>query len=167
MTRRRKARYRARKPVRYRAVEPREGITMGPTIRAAGAVLWREADGDGEVAVIHRPKHDDWTLPKGKLDGDETDLEAACREVQEETGCVVEVGPGLGEIRYRVAGGATEKVVTYWAMRSLDCDFVAGSEVDQLRWLPPAEAMAAVTYERDREVLRRFTELGGGNQQQR
>ena len=136
---------------------------MGMTIRAAGAVLWREHDGRDEVGLVHRPKYDDWSLPKGKLDDGETDLEAAVREVTEETGHDVEVGPGLGEIRYCIDrdGVLVEKTVCYWAMRATDGAFHGGQEVDELRWCAPDDALAAVTYEQDREVLRRFLERQG------
>ena len=133
---------------------------MGEVIRAAGAVLWREGPEGAEVAVVHRPKYDDWSLPKGKLDAGETDLEAAVREVREETGHDAVPGIGLGEIRYPVASpdGPGDKVVVYWAMRSTDGTFTPTAEIDALRWVPIAAAEAALTYERDRDVVRRFAE---------
>lgn len=128
-------------------------------VRAAGAVLWRAAPGGGiELAVLHRPRHDDWSLPKGKLDPGETELEAAVREVAEETGCAVEVGAALGEVRYQVgvAEARADKVVAYWAMRATEGTFTPTREVDALRWLPPEDALAWLTYARDRELVRRF-----------
>lgn len=123
-------------------------------IEAAGAVLWRR-DGAGiEVAVIGRPKYGDWTLPKGKLDDGETALEAALREVEEETGQRARPGDYLGETRYLHRG--RDKVVSYWSMEALGGDFVAGDEVDEVRWLPLDEASAMLSYDRDRELLDRF-----------
>lgn len=129
-------------------------------VRAAGGVLWRPGrDGDVEVALVHRPKYDDWTLPKGKLDAGEGWLDAAVREVAEETGHSVEVGDALGDITYRVAGG--DKRVRYWAMRAAGGAFTPTSEVDALRWLPASQARWALTYDRDREVLNRFVTRDG------
>ena len=131
---------------------------MGEIVRAAGALLWREGPTGLEIAIVHRPKYDDWSLPKGKLDAGETDLEAALREVAEETGHRGDPGPGLGEIRYQVeaARGPADKVVVYWAMRSKGGTFAPTGEIDALRWVPPGEAAAALTYARDREVVDRF-----------
>lgn len=126
-------------------------------IRAAGAVLWR-AGPVLEVAVIRRPRYGDWTLPKGKRKRGETALEAALREVAEETGQRARPGLPLGASRYQFAG--RDKVVEYWAMEALGGDFVAGDEVDEVRWLPAAEAEALLSYARDREILRRFVDLG-------
>lgn len=126
----------------------------GP-IEAAGAVLWRTDDSDGRCyAIIHRPKYDDWTLPKGKLDVGESHRQAAIREVWEETGWHTEVGEALGEIRYDHRG--RHKRVMYWAMRALHGRFSPNREVDELRWLPLAPARELLTYARDREILDRF-----------
>jgi 8-oxo-dGTP diphosphatase len=132
-------------------------------IQAAGGVVWREAaDGDGiEVAVIHRPRYDDWTLPKGKLAAGESHLEGALREIREETGQRVEPGGFLGEIRYRKESkrGMRDKVVRYWEMRALGGEFSPSREVDILEWLKPEMACSALTRETDREILERFTRL--------
>jgi 8-oxo-dGTP pyrophosphatase MutT (NUDIX family) len=111
-----------------------------------------------EVAVIHRPKYDDWSLPKGKLDPGEGSLEAACREVAEETGYGTRPGAELGTVRYpvRTEAGPTAKVVRYWAMEALGGSFAPTAEVDELRWLAPHAALELLTYARDRDVLRRF-----------
>jgi 8-oxo-dGTP pyrophosphatase MutT (NUDIX family) len=124
-------------------------------IEAAGGVLWR-ADGDGgrTYAIIHRPKYDDWSLPKGKLDPGETHEQAAVREVEEETGWVAELGAELGDIGYEHRD--RPKRVRYWAMRAHDGGFTPGTEVDELRWLPLGAARELLSYERDREVLDRF-----------
>ena len=127
-------------------------------IEAAGGVLWR-ADADGYLcAVIHRPKYDDWTLPKGKLDRGESHEDAALREVHEETGWRAELGVALGEIRYEHNG--RPKRVEYWAMRAVDGDFAPNDEVDELRWVDPAAARRMLTYERDRTVFDRFVAAG-------
>jgi 8-oxo-dGTP diphosphatase len=117
-------------------------------IRAAGGVVVR----DGRVAVIHRPKYDDWSLPKGKLDPGETWEEAALREVEEEIGVRGRLGRELESSRYTHKG--RPKVVRYWVMSVDDArEFVPGEEVDELRWLTPEEARPLLTYERDRDLL--------------
>lgn len=124
---------------------------------AAGGVVWRRRAGALEVAVVHRPRYDDWTLPKGKLDGAETALTAAVREVREETGAEVAVSRRIGTVRYDGAGG--RKGVTYWAMRYLGGDFVASDEVDDLQWLAIPAARDRLSYATDRSVLADFAAL--------
>jgi 8-oxo-(d)GTP phosphatase len=137
-------------------------------IQAAGGVVWRlDASENGtnvEVAIIHRPRYDDWSIPKGKLAPGESLLEGAVREVHEETGYRVQVGRPLGEIRYlKKSGGTTrEKVVHFWAMRATAGEFSPGPEVDELRWLPLNEARDLVTRATDREVLERFSRRPAG-----
>jgi 8-oxo-dGTP diphosphatase len=131
-------------------------------IRAAGGVLWRPiaggAEGGVEVAVIHRPRYDDWSLPKGKLASGELELEAAMREVLEETGHRVTVGRPLGESRYlkESPDGPREKRVRWWAMRADGGSFSPGREVDELRWVSLSDAQAMLTRDTDRDVLDRF-----------
>jgi 8-oxo-dGTP pyrophosphatase MutT (NUDIX family) len=131
-------------------------------IRAAGGVVWRPVKGGSseqvEVAIIHRPRYDDWTIPKGKLAGDEGYLDAALREVFEETGYRVRPGAALGEVRYTKAssGVPRPKVVRYWAMLAVSGAFSPGKEVDELRWLTLEEAATMLTRDSDREVLERF-----------
>jgi 8-oxo-dGTP pyrophosphatase MutT (NUDIX family) len=124
-----------------------------PEVRAAGGVLLRSGPDGSQVAVIHRPKYEDWSLPKGKLDGDESFEQAALREVEEETGVRAELGPELGSIHYRDRKGRT-KLVRYWLMRALEGEFEPGSEVDELRWLAPAEARELLSYEHDADLVR-------------
>jgi phosphohistidine phosphatase SixA/8-oxo-dGTP pyrophosphatase MutT (NUDIX family) len=124
-------------------------------IRAAGGVVWRDDGGVPLVAVIHRDRYDDWTLPKGKLEAGESDLAAAVREVAEETGARVAVTRRLGQARYVVEG--VPKSVLFWAMRYLSGDFAAGDEVSDLLWLPVADARARLSYDRERSVLDEFT----------
>ena len=133
------------------------------TIRAAGGVLWRQAtDASGEpaveVAIIHRPRYDDWSLPKGKLASGEPEIDGAIREVLEETGHRVRLGRPLGETRYlkALAGVQRPKVVRWWAMEATGGAFTPGREVDALRWVSLAEADATLSRETDRELLTRF-----------
>jgi 8-oxo-dGTP diphosphatase len=123
-------------------------------IRAAGGVVWRD-DGLVRVALIRRDRYDDWSLPKGKLESGERDLDAAVREVHEEIGARVAVTRRLTETHYLV--GDAPKTVRWWAMRYLSGDFVASAEVDDLAWLPPAEARDRLNHDTDRSVLDAFT----------
>jgi 8-oxo-dGTP diphosphatase len=102
---------------------------------------------------VHRPKYDDWSLPKGKLDADETPLEAAVREVDEELGSRVAVSRRLGHIDYDVEAGP--KRVDFWLMRHVGGEFRGDHEVDDARWLPLADARAALSYDIERDVLDR------------
>ena len=131
-------------------------------ILAAGGVLWRPAPSRGglEIAVIHRPKYDDWSLPKGKVDPGETLLEAAVREVLEETGHRGVVGVHLGMVSYlkaNRAGAYRDKIVHYWEMREAGGRFTAGKEVDDLRWVTTGAAERLVSYAMDVEIIGRFT----------
>jgi 8-oxo-dGTP diphosphatase len=122
---------------------------MPAEIQAAGGVVVRN---DGRVAVVHRPRYDDWTLPKGKLDPGESFEQAALREVCEETGLRARLVRELPAARYSVR--ERPKVVRYWLMSvQVDPGFEPNDEVDQLRWLSPADAAALLTYDRDKEVL--------------
>jgi 8-oxo-dGTP diphosphatase len=124
-----------------------------PQVRAAGGVVVRAGQGGEEVAVIHRPKYADWTLPKGKLDPGESFEQAALREVEEETGMTAELGRELSPVSYRDRQGRS-KLVRYWRMRALDGEFHPGSEVDELRWLDPREAVCLLSYEHDAALVR-------------
>jgi 8-oxo-dGTP diphosphatase len=132
---------------------------MAKPILAAGAVVWRSVDGSShvEVAIIHRPRYDDWSLPKGKVDPGETEPAAAVREVYEEIGHRVHLGHALAVVRYPVLQGV--KRVRYWAARDLDGEFTANAEVDDLVWMPANDAMGKMSYPHDRKVLRRFTKV--------
>ena len=125
-----------------------------PEVRAAGGVVWRRAGGGPEIAVVHRPRYDDWSLPKGKLDAGESFEQAALREVEEETGLRCTLGAFLGETSYRDRKGR-EKVVRYWAMEAADGDFDPDDEVDEVRWATPAAAAEILTYGFDRELVQR------------
>jgi 8-oxo-dGTP diphosphatase len=122
-------------------------------------VLWRTGGDDPaeaslEVAVIHRPRYDDWSLPKGKVDPGETAPVAAVREVFEETGHRAILGRRLDMVSYPIEQGV--KKVYYWAARDTGGEFAPGREVDELVWLPIAEAKDRLTYPHDRKMLRHF-----------
>jgi 8-oxo-dGTP diphosphatase len=118
-------------------------------VRAAGGVVVR----DGRVLAVHRPRYDDWSLPKGKLDPGESFEEAALREVREETGVRAELGEELPAVRY-VDHRGRPKLVRYWTMRVLDDPgFVPNDEVDELAWLTPEQARRRLTYEHDRALV--------------
>lgn len=137
---------------------PTSTVTAARTVYAAGAVLWRAAaDGAGggvEVAVVHRPRHRDWSLPKGKVDPGESRAGAAVREVAEETGHAAVLGRHLATVRYTVADAP--KHVDYWNAAAQAGAFAPGHETDELRWLDPAEASGLLTYTSDRDVLAEF-----------
>ena len=117
-------------------------------VQAAGGVVLR----DGLVALVHRPRYDDWSLPKGKLDPGESSEEAALREVEEETGLRCSLVRELPTVRYDVRGRLKE--VRYWVMEALDeMPFVPNEEVDEVRWVDPQEALALLSYDRDREPV--------------
>jgi 8-oxo-dGTP diphosphatase len=128
-------------------------------ILAAGAVLWRpqEHTGTPEIAIVHRPRYDDWSLPKGKVDPGETEPVTAVREVEEETGFRAHLGRRLPTVTYPVDSGI--KKVRYWAARCVSGQFEPNDEVDELTWLSPEDAMGALVYPHDRKVLRRFLKL--------
>jgi len=124
----------------------------GALIPAAGGVVWRTGDGGVlETALVHRPKYDDWSLPKGKLDPGEHPLVTAVREVDEETGLQVRVGRRSVQTRYAHRHGP--KRVDYWVMQAVGGEFAPNDEVDELRWLPVPDAVALVTHDHDRAVL--------------
>jgi len=122
---------------------------MRLVVRAAGGIVVR----DGSVLLVHRPKYDDWSFPKGKLEEGESWEEAAAREVEEETGLRCEVGDLVGSTRYFVLQGPKE--VRYYRMAGAG-DAQAQNEIDELRWAPFAEAHDLLTHERDRRLLERL-----------
>lgn len=143
-----------------------------PEVRAAGGVIWREVDSGGagaptggqtpdiEVVVIHRPRHDDWTFPKGKLGRGETYAGAAVREVQEETGLSCELGDRLPPVRYTDSKGR-EKIVRYWLMRVVEVGtWSPNHEVDRRVWVSLDEARRLLSYPHDRELLATFESRG-------
>lgn len=128
-------------------------------IRAAGAVLWRQkSHNEIEIALIHRPRYDDWSLPKGKIEENESALECAYREIFEETGIRANFTRQLDSIEYEDNGQS--KRVIYWAAQSTSAtsNFVANEEVDQLQWLSPSAALETLSHPLDAQVLQRFIE---------
>jgi 8-oxo-dGTP pyrophosphatase MutT (NUDIX family) len=121
-------------------------------VRAAGGVVWRPAGGGVEVLVVHRPKYDDWSLPKGKRHEGESDQDAALREVEEETGLRCTLVRELPSISYNDRQGRA-KVVRYWEMRPEGGSFTPTDEVDEVRWMPPDQLAPFLSYDRDRDVV--------------
>ena len=129
-------------------------------MRAAGGVVWRMGDREcPEVCIVHRPRYDDWSLPKGKLDGGESFEDAALREVEEEIGIRGRLAEELPPATYRDNRGRT-KLVRYWLMEvETDLGFTPNDEVDEVRWCSPAEAARCVSYPFDAELLVTVAEI--------
>ena len=146
-------------------------VSEPTTVPAAGAVVWRpSADGSGaDVLLIHRPRYDDWSFPKGKLDPGEHPVAAAVREVAEETGVRIRLGAPLPEQEYATAAGLTKRV-RYWTARPVDAGGDSGAasrtpdaEVDQVAWVDQQQARARLSYPRDVALLDAFTGTGPGD----
>lgn len=128
-------------------------VTDVNVIKAAGGVVCREgSSGETEIVVVHRPAYDDWTLPKGKVDPDETAEECALREVKEEVGFRCELLRPLGCTAY-VDRRGRNKVACYWVMEVLSGRFRPGGEVDRMVWLSVPDAVKRLTYERDKALI--------------
>jgi 8-oxo-dGTP diphosphatase len=121
-------------------------------VEAAGGVVRRPGDGGPQVLLVQRPRYDDWSLPKGKLDEGESFEAAALREVEEETGLRCELLEELAPSTYTDHKGRP-KLVRWWLMRPLGGEFELNDEVDELRWLPLSEAREVLDYEHDRRLL--------------
>jgi len=122
-------------------------------VHAAGGVVWRRSPlGGVEVLLVHRPRYDDWTVPKGKLDLGEDHAGAALREVEEETGLRCILGPELVSTAY-VDRKGRPKEVRYWAMTAVGGHFTATDEVDDVRWVPVDAAGSLLSYPRDDDVV--------------
>ncbi len=132
-----------------------------PVVHAAGGVLWRDSPHGSQIALVHRPRYDDWSLPKGKRKAGEQLLVTAVREVQEETGHLPHLGPFLARCSYPVTvdGRPAIKVVKYWAMADAGGRFAPNDEVDEILWLGVEEAAARTQFPVDRTVLRAFAAL--------
>jgi 8-oxo-dGTP diphosphatase len=128
-----------------------------PEVLAAGGVVVRRAGEEPRIAVIHRPKYGDWSLPKGKLDQGEGFQAAALREVEEETGFRCRLECELSPAHYHDRKGRS-KLVRFWLMEPLEGTFVPGPEVDDLRWLSADEARRLLDYEHDRRLVREALE---------
>ena len=125
-------------------------------VKASGGVVWRRGAGGAlELVVVHRPRYDDWSLPKGKLDAGETWEDAALREVEEEVGLRCRLGDELPPVGYRDNKGR-EKAVRYWLMQPEDdsAPFTPNDEVDEMRWVEAAAAAALLSYPHDAELVR-------------
>ncbi|CAB4705073.1 unannotated protein [freshwater metagenome] len=137
--------------------------TENPVIYAAGAVLWRIGENKKvEIALIHRPRYDDWSLPKGKLDPNETMIGCAHREVMEETGYSAVFGPEIGHATYIVDG--VTKLVKYWSAQAVGeaTGKPNPQEVDQILWLSTSDARKKLTLDDDRSIVDFFSEFGTG-----
>jgi len=131
-----------------------------PLIQAAGAVLWRKSDKSKlEIAIIHRPRYDDWSLPKGKVETGESHISAGYREIQEETGYESTFGPEIGTIVYKLEGAPKE--VRYWATAAtVKTGTPNPQEVDEVLWLEPDKAKEKLTNKDDRAIVNFFLEFG-------
>ncbi|MCQ9343428.1 NUDIX hydrolase [Corynebacterium kozikiae] len=139
---------------RYQVIRNNAAKEFRRSTLAAGAVLWREnpSTPEGvEVAIIHRPHYDDWSLPKGKVDPGESLVVTAAREILEETGYSVVMGKLLGKVTYPV--GDRTKVVYYWTAKAQSGDFHPNNEVGELVWLDFTSARQHLSYEVDRQIL--------------
>jgi 8-oxo-dGTP diphosphatase len=127
---------------------------MRVRIEAAGGVVMRKGTEATEIVLVHRPRYDDWSFPKGKLDPGESFEQAALREVAEETGLICRLGPELPFAQYE-DGKGRPKIVRYWLMAVIeDPGFEPNEEVDELRWLLPSAASGLLTYSRDRQLVK-------------
>lgn len=128
-------------------------MTDTPILAAGGLVIRPDPAGELRVLVAHRPRYDDWSLPKGKADPGETPEMTAVREVDEETGVLADIIAPLAEVEYRVSSGR-RKVVRYYAMRlRSERPFTPNDEVDEIRWVTPAEGTELLSYEHDRALV--------------
>jgi len=128
-------------------------------VRAAGGVVMRTGPRRAEILVVHRPRYDDWTLPKGKAKPGESDEACALREVEEETGLVCELGEVVAVCEYKDRAGRPKRV-RYFAMTPREgAEAAPQNEVDAVRWLTRRRAIGTLTYERDREIVERFAAL--------
>lgn len=135
--------------------------TMGENfdfVRAAGGVVVREGSNGREVLVVHRPKYEDWTFPKGKAEAGESDEDCALREVEEETGLLCALGEELPSTSYTDAQGRPKRV-RYWLMGATGGALAFRHEVDEARWVTPDEALRLLTYDRDLTLLRSLSAL--------
>jgi 8-oxo-dGTP pyrophosphatase MutT (NUDIX family) len=133
---------------------------MSSVVRAAGGVITRAGvGGEAELLVVHRPKYDDWTLPKGKAEPGESDEECALREVEEETGLVCELGPEVAVSEYEDAAGRPKRV-RYFAMTPHDgAEAAPQNEIDDVRWLTRQRALDTLSYGRDRAIVESLAAL--------
>jgi 8-oxo-dGTP diphosphatase len=135
---------------------PETEAPTGKVVRAAGGVIWRKGkSGRIEILLVHRPRYDDWSFPKGKLGKAESHRDGAIREVREETGLRVTMGPELAPAEY-IDGRGRPKLVRYWAMTVRGGTFRENREVDRVSWLGPDEVAERLSYAHDLSVLESF-----------
>jgi 8-oxo-dGTP pyrophosphatase MutT (NUDIX family) len=133
-------------------------------VQAFGGVVWeRDDSGILRIVVVHRPRYDDWSLPKGKVDAGETPEQTALREVEEETGIVCKVGPFLMEISYPLDDGRIKKVGFYDMRPVSKQERLPDAEIDQVLWWTLDEANSRLSHSYDKEVLSRFAEMIQGS----
>lgn len=134
---------------------------MADRIEAAGGVVWRRKKGEVQLLLVHRPRYDDWSFPKGKLDDGEKPLDAGLREVEEETGLHCTAGTKLSSVRYRDRKGR-DKRVRYWVMSVDGGSFAPNDEVDEIEWCSPDDARHRLSYEHDIALVDEFEALDLG-----
>jgi 8-oxo-dGTP diphosphatase len=123
-------------------------------IEAAGGILWKDTAKGLKLAIIHRERYDDWSLPKGKREPGEKWEDTALREVCEETGCQAKIGSFIGSCSYVINRQRTPKIVLFWQMTVIkDNGFQPNSEVDKLKWISPKKAMKKLSYVDEREIV--------------
>lgn len=128
-------------------------------VEAAGGILWKETPSGQKIVIIHRKRYDDWSLPKGKKDPDESWQETALREVWEETNCRAILGKFIGSSSYTM-NGQTPKVVLFWQMAlQKEFDFKPNSEVDRIKWISPKKALKQLSYNNERNILNKAIKL--------
>jgi 8-oxo-dGTP pyrophosphatase MutT (NUDIX family) len=134
----------------------------GGTIHAAGGILWKQTANGSRIALVHRPRYNDWTLPKGKLKPGEEWLAAALREVEEETGCIAEPVSFAGTIWYTIRNRPKE--VRYWQMKLIkEGEFLPNDEIDRISWLSVERAIELLNYEREKDLLKGLMTDSAGN----
>ena len=125
-------------------------------IEAAGGVLWKETPSGSKIAIIHRERYNDWSLPKGKREPDEKWEETALREVWEETSCKATLGKFIGSVSYLIDNDTTPKVVLFWHMQTMDeYEFQPNQEVDRLKWVTPKIALKILSYAEECKIIKK------------
>ncbi len=144
-------------PPLARVIHSEEGTIQGVDELAAGGIVWRQGSPEPEVLLVHRPRYDDWSMPKGKLEPGECLLECARREVWEETGAITRIGRYLGSVNY-LKPDSTRKEVHYWAMESDRLEFNPTAEVDQIRWVGLSSLAEEISYGSERGITERLVD---------